>query len=193
MTRLCHNKRPYRLHQLTNIQYLAGLPNDLSFKAIPSSYYSKQIKNFIMKTKVTNNYGWERPDLMHKNSVMWHSRLSFILKELQFLNSLLNENVFPIVESHTEIQAESLKEKLVNLKIEVMSLLTKVTNHKNGLKILFHETEQFEEEWDYKHQHRKLMIKVHEFDSTYQNTKKEIFRLVTQAIKHNKQKRISAQ
>ncbi|MCM8568529.1 hypothetical protein NE848_04015 [Gramella jeungdoensis] len=146
-----------------------------------------------MKTKVSNSYGWERPDLMHKNSMMWHSRLSFILKELQFLNNLLNENVFPIVESHMVPKAESLKVKLVDLKIEVTDLLTKINNHKNGLKILFNDIEQFEKEWDYKHQHRKIMIKVHEFDSKYQNVKNEIFRMVSQSIKHNKQKRISAE
>lgn len=144
-----------------------------------------------MKTKISNNYGWERPDLMHKNSVMWHSRLSFILKELDFLNSLLNENVFPIVESHMVPEAENLKEKIVDLKIEVSDLLSKVRVHKNGLKILFGDMNKHEEDWDYKHQHRKIMIKMHEFDSKYQNMKKQIFRTVTQAIRHKKQKRIS--
>ncbi|MCG9972801.1 hypothetical protein [Christiangramia crocea] len=144
-----------------------------------------------MKTKASNNYGWERPDLMHKNSVMWHSRLSFILKELDFLNNLLNENVFPIVESHMVTEAEKLKEKLMDLKTEVSNLLSKVSVLRNGLKILFEGVEKFEQEWDYKHQHRKIMIKVHEFDSKYQNIKKEIFKMVTQAIRHNKQKQIS--
>lgn len=145
-----------------------------------------------MKT-LSNSYGWERPDLMHKNSVMWHSRLNFILKELQFLNNLLNEKVFPIVESHMVKKAEDLKEKLVDLKIEVTDLLSKIKNHINGLKILFNDMEQFEKEWDYKHQHRKIMIKVHEFDSKYQNVKKEIFKMVSQSIRNYKQKRISAQ
>ncbi|TBW28691.1 hypothetical protein [Gramella sp. KN1008] len=146
-----------------------------------------------MKTKISNNYGWERPDLIHKNSVMWYSRLNFILKELDFLNSLLNENVFPIVESHMVPEAESLKEKIVDLKIEVSDLLNKVRIHKNGVKILFDKPNKNEKEWDYKHQHRKIMIKVHEFDSKYQNMKKQIFRTITQAIRHKKQKRISSE
>lgn len=144
-----------------------------------------------MKTRISNNYGWERPDIMHKNSVMWHSRLRFILKEVEFLNNLLKENVFPITESHLAGKAEDLIEKLESLKKEVSILESKVSQHKNGLRVLFEEKKQNQQEWDYKHEHRKLMIKVHEFDSTYQNIKKEIFRTVTKAIKHQKQKRIS--
>lgn len=144
-----------------------------------------------MKTRVSNNYGWERPDLMHKNSVMWHSRLKFILKELEFLNNLLRENVFPITESHLAGKAEDLIERLESLENEVGVLESKVSKHMNGLNILFDNMKQKQKEWDYKHEHRKLMIKVHEFDSNYQNLKKEIFRTVTSAIKHQKQKRIS--
>lgn len=144
-----------------------------------------------MKAKVSNNYGWERPDIMHKNSVMWHSRLKFILKELEFLNNLLKENVFPITESHLAGKAEDLIEKLGSLEKEVSILDSKVGQHMNGLKVLFDDKKQNQKEWDYKHEHRKLMIKVHEFDSNYQNLKKEIFKTVTAAIKHQKQKRIS--
>ena len=144
-----------------------------------------------MNTRISNNYGWERPDLMHKNSVMWNSRLSFIIKELEFLNTLLNDNIYPILESHLTQKTEMLKEEILSLKTEVTGLLNKIKMHINGVKILFDHTNRLQEDWTYKHEHRKIMIKMHEFDSKYQCLKKEIFRTVKDAIRHHKQKRIS--
>ncbi len=144
-----------------------------------------------MKTKASNAYGWESPEIIHKYSVIWHSRLNFILKEVEFLKNLLNNNIFPIVESHLTDKAENFIEQLSELRKEVSLLLKKVTLHKNGVKVLFIKQPPYENEWDYKHEHRKLMIKMHEFDSKYQIMKKEIFRIVKDAIRHQKQKRIA--
>ncbi|MUP45993.1 hypothetical protein E0K83_09585 [Gramella sp. BOM4] len=144
-----------------------------------------------MKTKEINSYGWERPDLIHKNSMMWDSRLSFILKELEFLNSMLNENIYPIVESHLVEKCESLKDQLKDLKTEVSGLLNKIKMHINGVKILFDKNKETEADYNYKHEHRKIMIKMHEFDSHYQSLKKEIFKTLTESWKHRKQKQIS--
>ncbi|MGA8853836.1 MAG: hypothetical protein WB492_06635 [Christiangramia sp.] len=141
-----------------------------------------------MKTKVSNDYGWESPDIIHKYSVIWHSRLNFILKELEFLKGLLNNAIFPIVESHLTVKAEDYLEKLSELKKEVSALLKKVAIHKNGVKVLFVKQSPTENEWAYKHEHRKLLIKMHEFDSKYQTLKKSIFRTVKDAIRHQKQK-----
>jgi hypothetical protein len=144
-----------------------------------------------MKTKISNAYGWESPETMHKYSLIWHSRISFILKELEFLKDLLNTNIFPIVESHLTARAEEFHDEIFELKKEVAALLQKVSMHKNGVKILFVKLQGFEKEWSYKHEHRKLMIKMHEFDSKYQTMKKEIFTIVKEAIRHQKQKRLA--
>ncbi len=143
-----------------------------------------------MKTKISNNYGWERPEIMHKYSVMWCSRLNFILKEQEFLTRMLKEKVYSIVESHLTAKAEKLIEQLEELKKEAHDLLRGVNIHRNGLRVLF-DGIQNQDDWDYKHAHRKLMIKMHEFDSTNQCLKKEIFHTITEAIKHQKQKRLS--
>lgn len=144
-----------------------------------------------MNTKYSNAYGWESPEFIHKYSVIWNSKLSFILKELEFLRNLLNNNVFPIVESHLARTAEDLLVKLSNLETEVSELLNTMKLHKNGVKILFIKQAPTDSEWNYKHEHRKLMIKMHEFDSYYQQIKKEIFRTVKDAIRHHKQKLIA--
>jgi len=143
-----------------------------------------------MNTRQSNNYGWEKPELMHQNLIMWHSRLSFIIKELDFLNSLLSEHVFSILESNLVIETESLIEKLNLLKTEVSNLLHQVNEQKNELQILFKDAKQGDGEWDCKHHHRKIMIKVHEFDSNYQAIKKNIFSVVKRAIRHKKQLKI---
>lgn len=95
------------------------------------------------------------------------------------------------MESHLVDKAETYLEELSELKKEVSKLLKDVSNHKNGVKILFVKHEPNQNDWDYKHEHRKLMIKMHEFDSKYQIIKKDIFRVVKDAIRHQKQKRIA--
>lgn len=142
-----------------------------------------------MKTKLSNNYGWERPDIMHKYSVMWCSRLNFISKEQEFLKRMLKERVFSIVDANLTAKAEDLIEKLEELKTEADMLIRKVSLHRNGLRVLFDGIND-QEDWDYKHDHRKLLIKMHEFDSKNQNLKKEIFKTISNAIKHQKQKRL---
>lgn len=143
----------------------------------------------MMKTKLSNNYGWERPDIMHKYSVMWCSRLNFISKEQEFLKRMLKERVFSIVDANLTAKAEDLIEKLEELKTEADMLIRKVSLHRNGLRVLFDGIND-QEDWDYKHDHRKLLIKMHEFDSKNQNLKKEIFKTISNAIKHQKQKRL---
>ena len=144
-----------------------------------------------MYTKISNAYGWESPEIIHNYSVIWHSKLNFILKKIEFLKDLLKNNIFSIVETHLTRKGEKYMEELKEMKSEVSSLLNKVTLHKNGVKILFVRQFPYDSVWDYKHEHRKLMIKMHEFDSKYQLIKKEIFGMVKEAIKHFKQKRIS--
>lgn len=141
-----------------------------------------------MEIQASNNfYGWENPEVMHTYSVMWHSRLNFINKEQEFLAQMLKEKIFNLLQSHLLSRAENLFKQLEQLKKEAQSLIEKVVRHKNGLRIPFDGIESAED-WDYKHQHRKLMIKMHEFDSKNQNLKKEIFRTISEAIKHQKQK-----
>ncbi|MDR5589903.1 hypothetical protein [Christiangramia sp. SM2212] len=144
-----------------------------------------------MKTKISNDYGWESPDIMHKYSSVWNSKLNFIYKEVDFLTDLLNQNVYPIVESHLTKQAEKFIQDLNKLKNEMSDLLKSIRDHKNRVKILFSEGQLGEQKWAYKHEHRKLMIKMHEFDSKYQNLKKSIFKTVKEALRHQKQKLLS--
>ena len=142
-----------------------------------------------MKTKKSNNYGWERPEIMHKYSLMWCSRLKFISKEQEFLKNMLKEKIFTIAESHLIPQAEKLMEELDELKKEADIMVHKIDLHRNGLRVLFDKIDN-QDDWDYKHAHRKLMIKMHEFDGKNQCLKKEIFKTITDAIRHQKQKRL---
>ncbi|SDR92576.1 hypothetical protein [Gramella sp. MAR_2010_147] len=141
-----------------------------------------------MNTRISNDYGWESPHLMHTYSNVWDSKLNFISKEVEFLKNLLHQNVYSIVGSELSREAEKFIQELGELKIEMSSLIELIHDHKNKLKILFSDLKNTEQSWAYKHEHRKLMIKMHEFDSKYQNLKKSVFRTIKKALKHHKQK-----
>ncbi len=142
-----------------------------------------------MRIKQSNNYGWERPEIMHKYSLMWCSRLKFIANEHKFLNNMLKDKIFSFAESHLIPKGEKLMEQLDELQKEAEMLVHKIELHRNGLRILFDGIDN-QEDWNYKHEHRKLLIKMHEFDSKNNFLKKEIFRTITEALKHHKQKRL---
>lgn len=142
-----------------------------------------------MRIKQTNYYGWERPDIMHNYSLMWCSRLKFIANEHKFLKNMLKDKIFSLAESHLIPKGEKLMEELDALKKEADMLVRKIELHRNGLRILFDGLND-QDDWNYKHEHRKLMIKMHEFDSKNSCLKKEIFKTITEALKHHKQKRL---
>ncbi len=141
-----------------------------------------------MSTYQHHKFQGQTVEEMNLFSSLCYSRLKFALDEHNFLISMLREKGFLLNESHLNPKAEQLAEQLYKMNAEGNSLLETLKVHRNALDILFNK--QFEEEWKYKHQHRKLMIKIHEFMGDNEDLKKQVFRTLSEAIKHHKQKKL---
>lgn len=133
---------------------------------------------------------WKNSEEMHFSSVQWISELNFIKDEHLFFEDMLKEYTLPIIESHLFPKVKELINRLTESKQMATNILNKTTKHKNGLQIMIDGINQIEEEKKYKEDHKHLLKEVHEFSKEYNALKKEIFQTVSQALKHQKQKRL---
>jgi len=133
---------------------------------------------------------WKSAEEMHFSSNQWISELNFIKNEHQFFEDMLKEYTLPIIESHLLSRVKDLVDRLTKYKQRTESLLNKITEHRNGLQIMVDGINQLEEENRYKKEHRKLLIEVNQFSLEYNDLKKEIFEIVSQALQQQKQKRL---
>ena len=144
-----------------------------------------------MKAIQKNDYGWADSEMMHSYSLLWQSRLNFILKEQKFLRELLQIKVLPLMESQLSPRAEAFIESMDEIIPEAHTFLEKINDDRNGLEILFKEENSTDSCWNYKHKHRKLLIKIHEFNTKYETLKTSVFETVCQAIKIQKVKKLA--
>ncbi|WP_300441483.1 hypothetical protein [Christiangramia sp.] len=145
-----------------------------------------------MDTRFSNYYGWESPDVMHTSSMAWYSKLNFINKEVEFLKTLLNQYLSAIGDIGLLKQVKKISEEFDRVKSEILELTTLIQAHRNNLKILYSNLNYAEQQWSYKHEHRKLMIKMHEFDSKYRSSKRAVFQTIKEIFLYQKQKSTSA-
>lgn len=133
---------------------------------------------------------WKSSDEMHFSCLQWISELNFIKDEQFFFQDMLKEYTVPILESHLLEEAKSLIFKLTESEKEVENLLKEATKHRNGLQILVDGIDQPEQEKEYREEHRRLLKEVNNFSIRYQALKKNIFEMVTKALKQKKQKKL---
>lgn len=133
---------------------------------------------------------WKSSDEMHFSCLQWISELNFIKDEQFFFQDMLKEYTVPILESHLLEEAKSLIFKLTESEKEVENLLKEATKHRNGLQILVDGIDQPEQEKEYREEHRRLLKEVNNFSIRYQALKKNIFEMVTKALKQQKQKKL---
>jgi len=134
---------------------------------------------------------WSSPEELHQESLRWISQLEFTQDEQQFLNTLIKNHTLqlisgPVYQRSLEVVSELSKEEK-----EVKRLLRGVRKHANALEILLDGINQLEEESRYKQVHFALKIEVSRYEENYMKTKREIFNIIKQILKQNKQKRIT--
>ncbi|APG59496.1 hypothetical protein [Christiangramia salexigens] len=144
-----------------------------------------------MKTRTHQRFKWQSVEEMHLYSTLWNSKMEFVLDECTCLETMLKDKVFFFNESHLTKKAYGLIAKIKTIHQEASGLLIKINNHRNKLRIMFNSTESFDSTWAYKHEHRKLLIKLNELLGDFKLMKTGILRTVCDAMKFHKQRRIA--
>lgn len=148
------------------------------------------LKIKIMKTKkVHPKYvEWFSAEVMHENSNEWLSDLKFINDELLFFDDLVKTYTLQLIDSKHFNESKIIIDKLDALHKKNNSLIRIIQKHINNLKIMVDGVIQPDEEDIYKNEHRELIIKVNEFIKKCRKTKKDLFDLIKNILKEQKQK-----
>ncbi len=133
---------------------------------------------------------WLSADEMHKHTQDWLSELEFIQDEHLFFEDLIKTFTTQLIETKKyaknkeKVDAVNRSEKRTHLLIEAIKV------HKNGLEIMVDGVDQPKEEERYKEAHRGIIIKVSEFLKDYQQLKTQIFQIIQDILKKEKQDRL---
>ena len=133
---------------------------------------------------------WKSPEEMHFSSVEWISELNFIRDEHSFFEDMLKEYTMPIIESHLIDKVTVLIDQLSSSTKTAEKLYKDIQNHMNELEVMIDGKDEIEKEKKYKEEHRHLLTEFYKFSRNYNRLKKDIFKTVSEALKHQKQKRL---
>jgi len=133
---------------------------------------------------------WLSADVMHKNSIEWLSELRFINNELLFFDDLIKSYTLQLIDTKHFDESKKVVDKLGTSHKKTNYLIKIIQVHQNDLKIMIDGLDHPQEEEEYKNEHRKFIILNNEFSKKYRILKNEIFDLIKNILKEQKQKRL---
>lgn len=133
---------------------------------------------------------WKTPEEMHFSCLQWISYLDFIRDEHRFFEDTLKEHTLPVLEAHRFDTARKLVNDLSVSEQEEKELTRKLIAHRNKLKIMIDGVDQLKEEQEYTAEHAELKMEVSRYTEKYRSLKKEIFEVISSALKKQKQNRL---
>ena len=145
-----------------------------------------------MKTIVPNLKFVEskNADELHVESLNWISELKFIKDEQYFLDDLLKSYTLQLIKEPKFDESNKVIAKLSSIRKDGEELLKKMINHENELLILVDGIDQIKEEKKYRFLHSKYLLEVTNYFNDYKEVKKEIFAIIKQIMKEEKQRRL---
>lgn len=142
------------------------------------------------KEKKVKYVEWLNADVMHEASLKWLSELEFIKDELKFFDDLIKSYTLSLIDSKHFEDSKKLVDELTEFHKKTENLIKIVKIHERGLKIMVDGINQFEAERIYKEEHRGLIIKINAFLEKIKKFKTQLFKLIKDIIKEQKQKRL---
>ena len=145
-----------------------------------------------MKTKTPKfrYIDWKTPDEMHFSSLQWQSELNFFKDEHLFFEDMLKEYTMPIIESNLFTRIQELINDLTASEKELKQLQEQVNEHTNRLQRLVENVDEPREGKIYRQEHKNILQLMNDYTKKYKQRKKDIFSSVSEAMKHQKQKRL---
>lgn len=142
------------------------------------------------KTPKFRYIDWKTPDEMHFSSLQWQSELKFFSDEQRFFEDMLKEYTMPIIESNLFTRIQELIKELSTSEKDLKQLLDQVNDHTNRLERLVENVDEPREGRTYRQEHKNILELINDFKKNYKQLKKDIFSAVSEALKHQKQKRL---
>lgn len=133
---------------------------------------------------------WISPEEMHKTTLSWVSELKFVRDEQLFLNSLVKSYTNELIEHKIYDKSKELVVGILDAENELKGLLKEVQVHENQLEIMIDDVDQPKMEKAYRDSHLELVNRMDTYLVGYRSLKKQLFDLLSQIIKKEKQNRL---
>lgn len=130
------------------------------------------------------------PEELHIESLNWISELKFIKDEQHFLDELLKSFTLQLIEKQDFSKNKEIITHLSKSRKDGEKLLKKIINHENELLVLVDGIDQIKEEKHYRFLHSTYLLEATNYFNDYKAIKREIFNVVKEIMKHEKQKRL---
>ncbi|WP_139149425.1 hypothetical protein [Ulvibacter litoralis] len=111
--------------------------------------------------------------------------------ELQFLENLVAAHALEVISEASSEKSKEIKQELESHKEILEKLLKELELHSNNLQILMDDEDVPGELEVYKNEHYRLLIEEMNFHSAVKKTKKNIFDMLSEIFKKNKQKKLT--
>ena len=143
--------------------------------------------------KINTKYiQWLSPEDMHKQSLSWISEMNFIKDEQHFFEDLITAYTRKLIETKKFAANKKLIDSLNESRRNLKNIIKKIVKHENELEIMVDGIDQKEEESAYKNTHRELIDEVNYYLNDYRTLKRQLFGMIKDIMKTNKQKRLIA-
>ncbi|MCX2720100.1 hypothetical protein [Lentiprolixibacter aurantiacus] len=133
---------------------------------------------------------WISPEEMHKATLSWISELKFVRDEQLFLNGLVKSFTSELIEHNIYDKSKEIVGAILDAENEQNALLKQVEVHENQLEIMIDDVDQPKMEKAYRDSHLELMKLMGSYLEGYRALKRELFNLLSEIIKKEKQNRL---
>jgi hypothetical protein len=133
---------------------------------------------------------WLTAEQMHDDSKEWLSELNFIRDEHLFFIDLITTFTMQLVASKKFASNKEVIDTLNRSQKRNHSIIEAVKIHENQLQIMVDGVDELAKEKAYIKEHRDLIIVITEFLKEYQALKKQLFTIIKNIKKEEKQKRL---
>lgn len=142
----------------------------------------------VMKTTKTTYVEWLNAEEMHEHAQQWLSELEFANDEFRFLEDLIKTYTLQLIDSKQFSDNKEIIDAINRSEKRNHLLLEAIKVHSNELEIMVDGKDQPKDEESYKKRHRELILRVSEFLKDYKSLKTQLFSVVQNILKKEKQR-----
>jgi len=135
---------------------------------------------------------WYSAEELHKASQGWLVDLEFIKDEHLFFEDLITSFTLQIVDIQGFEKNKEIVDILNSSQRENILLIKEIKKHDKDIRLLVDGINQPKEESNYRKEHKALMAKVGEYLKKYKSLKTQLFTILKEVFKREKQKRLMA-
>lgn len=133
---------------------------------------------------------WHSAEEIHEITLGWQSQLDFLKDEQQFLTQLLKEYTLALLSDRDFSSIRTQVELLSGLQKQLPVMRKKIIKHRNDLEVLVDGKDEIKKERAFQDRHLLLEMKIEHYLKEYKAIKKQLFDVVGQAIKNQRNKRL---